>query len=85
MAANIQCPKCRETIRITRSFKGKLVGASVGSAVGSLSLTFGGLLALTPVTGVILLGLIGLGKGIREDSTVICLHCDEKINVMELK
>ena len=82
MARNVQCPHCRRTLWVKWRFKWKLVGVSFGSAlswvVGSfghlIDYTFVGLI-LTPVTGMILFGLSGFGKGISADNTAVCLHC----------
>ena len=79
-------------VRIKWRFKWKLVGVSFGSALGWLVGSFGHLidytfvgLSLTPVTGMILFGLIGFASGIRADSAGVCPLCYKKINVMKLK
>lgn len=88
MARNVQCPHCRRTLRIKWRFRWKLVGVSFGSALGWMVGSFGHFidytfvgLSLTPVTGMILFGLIGFGKGISADNTAICPHCSEEFKV----
>lgn len=88
MAVDVRYPKCGGMVRIRRHFKWKLAGTAIGStigwAAGSLGLTFLGL-TLTPVVGATLFGLVGLGKGTREDSTGLCPHCNGKIDLTELR
>ena len=88
MARNMQCPHCRGMVRIKWRFRWKLVGVSFGSALGWMVGSFGHLidytfvgLSLTPVTGMILFGLIGLGKGISVDNTGVCPHCSKEFTV----
>ena len=88
MAVDVRCPECGGMVRVRWSFKWKLAGTAIGStigwAAGSLGLTFVGF-ALTPVVGAVLFGLMGLGKGVREDSTGLCPHCNRKIDLTELR
>ena len=92
MARNIHCPHCRGMVRIKWRFRWKLIGVSFGAVLGWLVGSFGHLidytfvgLSLTPGTGMILFGLVGLAGGIRADSAGVCPHCYKKINVMKLK
>ena len=88
VATDVRCPKCGGMVRIRRYFKWKLAGTAIGSPIGwaadSLGLTFVGF-TLTPVVGATLFGLMGLGKGAREDSTGLYPHCNRKTGLTELR